>query len=402
MRVGLIVVALSVAACGSSNKPFVCDSDRECIKGGVSGRCIATTGTRYCAFPSSACPSGLVFDSTAGSVAGECAPDEPPDMTMIPPTDLAGADFTLPPDLAPPPPDIMTTPNDAGANCTIDRWCTYSVPAGPTVTDEIRVAVVSDTDAWGVRPGGGIIRFNGSSWSTVQSPTTKPLNAVFALNANDVWAVGEAGTVIHWTGSQWNTVTSGTTQKLTAVWASSASDVWAVGWSGTIIHWTGSSFAPVGGVGSSTDLFGVAGSGPSDVWAVGSLGSIFRYTGSGSFSSSTSNTTASLRGVWALSATDVWAVGSNGTVLRRTNTTWSPITSGTSVLLNAVWGTGSTLFVVGYGGTVLRWNVALSQFVPVSAGSTTITFLSVNGSSPTNVWLGGAYSAVGYVMHYEP
>jgi len=408
LSVGLcLVIVMASSGCPSTGNDYKCDSDAQCVKGGATGLCLAANATdRYCAFPSSACPSGFVFDSsTAGRFAGQCVaepPDmAPPDMTEMP-LDFAGDDFASPPDMAPPPPDIMTTPNDAGASCTIDRWCTYSVPAGPTATDEIRVSVVSDTDAWGVRPGGGIIRFNGSSWATVTSPTTKPLNAVFAVSATDVWAVGETGTVIRWNGSQWSTVTSNTTQKLTAVWASSSSDVWAVGWSGTIIHWTGgSSFAPVSGAGQ-TDLFGIGGSGSGDVWAVGSSGAIFHYTGSGSFTSSTSNSTASLRAVWALSATDVWAVGGNGTVLRRTNSTWSPITSGTSVLLNGIWGTGSTLFAVGNGGTVLKWNVAQSQFVPLSAGSTTITYLSVHGSSATNVWIAGAYSGTGYVSHYEP
>jgi len=96
LHVGLTLLVLSsVVACGSTDKPFQCESDRQCVKGGVTGRCLSPSGPPgVCAFPSSACPSGFVYDSTAGSLAGQCVA-ELPDMTIEP------GDMAPTPDLAP-------------------------------------------------------------------------------------------------------------------------------------------------------------------------------------------------------------------------------------------------------------------------------------------------------------
>jgi len=94
LSIGLaFAIMMAASGCPSTGNEYRCDSDSQCVKGGATGRCVAAnTAARYCAFPSSACPSGLVFDSTAGSLAGQCVA-EVPDMTsfvdMLPPPDLA-------------------------------------------------------------------------------------------------------------------------------------------------------------------------------------------------------------------------------------------------------------------------------------------------------------------------
>ena len=62
--------------------------------------------------------------------------------------------------------------------------------------------MVSADDGWAVSDG-TIIRWNGTEWSTVTSPTGAGLYSVFMVGADDGWAVGENGTIIRWTGTEW-------------------------------------------------------------------------------------------------------------------------------------------------------------------------------------------------------
>ena len=87
------------------------------------------------------------------------------------------------------------------------------------------VTALSARNAWAVGTGGMIgsgsiypntvvLRWNGSTWKRVPSPTSKlnggQLLGVAAISAKNAWAVGnnfndEAQTVIlHWTGAAWH------------------------------------------------------------------------------------------------------------------------------------------------------------------------------------------------------
>jgi hypothetical protein len=59
-----------------------------------------------------------------------------------------------------------------------------------------------------VGSGGKIVRFNGTSWSTMASPTSRLLVRLSGSSANDVWAVGDS-VVVHFDGSQWSNVNLG-------------------------------------------------------------------------------------------------------------------------------------------------------------------------------------------------
>jgi hypothetical protein len=59
---------------------------------------------------------------------------------------------------------------------------------------------------------------------------------------------------------------------------------------------------------------------------------------------------------------DVFAVGSGGTILRYDGRVWSPMTSGTTVTLNSVWGSSSSdIFAVGSGGMILHYDGVLDH-----------------------------------------
>ena len=106
---------------------------------------------------------------------------------------------------------------------------------------------------------------------------------------------------------------------------------------------------------SGARIVDVWGSSSSDVFAVGVNGTILHYDGT-SWSAMTSGTTVLLYGIWGSSASDVFAAGVSGTILHYNGTTWSAMTSGTGYSLYGIWGSsGSDVFAVGECGTVLHY-----------------------------------------------
>jgi len=72
-----------------------------------------------------------------------------------------------------------------------------------------------------------------------------------------------------------------------------------------------------------------------------------------------SGTTNTLYGVWGSSGSNMFAVGDGGTILSYNNGLgrWSAMSSGTTNTLYGVWGSSPTdVFVVGNGGTILHYS----------------------------------------------
>lgn len=155
------------------------------------------------------------------------------------------------------------------------------------------------------------------------SPTKADLMSVFMVDTNNAWAVGH-GTIIRWDGTNWSNVTSPTptTLWLYSVYMTSVSNGWAVGSKGTIIHWNGVSWSNVTSP-IAWDLYSVYMVGANDGWAVDGGGAIIRWNGT-SWSLVTSPTLQWLSSVFMVSASDGWAVGGNGIILRWNGTQWIP------------------------------------------------------------------------------
>lgn len=60
----------------------------------------------------------------------------------------------------------------------------------------------SPNNIFAVGSGGRILRYNGTSWSPMTSPTSRALARVAGSGANDVWAVGDS-VLVHFDGTQW-------------------------------------------------------------------------------------------------------------------------------------------------------------------------------------------------------
>ncbi len=197
-------------------------------------------------------------------------------------------------------------------------WQSIQGPA----TSYYAVDMVSATDGWATAPGNRFYRWNGSSWNEAGRPASA--QAIDMLSATDGWAVGW-GKIMRWDGSAWSLVTSPSTRTYYGVDAVSASNVWAVGDNGTIVHYDGSAWASVAS--PVTDwLVDVSMASASNGWAVGWLGLFLRWNGTAWTKYGNSATQETFRSVSVVmkGANAVgWAVGEGGDAYWLNNNTWT-------------------------------------------------------------------------------
>ncbi len=267
----------------------------------------------------------------------------------------------------------------------VEEWDGSSwqvIPAAPATSglDDALLAVtcVSGSDCWAVgatlggpqnNPVASLIEhWNGSTWSTVASPTPAGvagalLSAVSCPSASACWAVGlttaadgesVAAITERWNGSTWSLVPSApagqTYDQFNGVDCTSASNCWAVGSAGDtqqdprflpvypaapglqglIEHWDGSAWSVVPGYRAPAPegsyLTSATCVSSTDCWATGTTsdssgnadttlmehwnGSTWSATPSANPSGQTAN---SLSGVTCLDASTCWAAGASGT-----------------------------------------------------------------------------------------
>ena len=288
-----------------------------------------------------------------------------------------------------------------------------------SVVDLNQIFGLSDTDVWAAGKSGTVLRRAPTEWETIQLPTQRTFSAIGGTSADDVWVVGDGGTSFHFDGHSWSNVSSPTPEDLTSVWASSPDDVWAGSWQrpggyNAFLHWDGAAWSewtphPQGTV---LGFFGFA---PDDVWAVGSwcdyhspfdplcLKQASHFDGSTwtvYYVAPTAHDVGErLVAIWGNEPRDVWALAENSAVYHWDGERWSAVdfprmfgckglwgraandilaTCGHSVIhwdgvgwsvapapveqyLTGVWSAGSTFWIVGGGGAVLRYDVPNHQ-----------------------------------------
>jgi hypothetical protein len=233
----------------------------------------------------------------------------------------------------------------------LDASYGWSVGAGPTVYRYSNNAFVDYSwpgstwlnavtgdgpgRAFGVGFGGEIIRWDGSSWTTMTSPTTSVLNDVSMRNdlgAVDVWAVGDKAYHNDGTAGTWTPYIT-PCGNLNGVHVQTPGTAWAVG--NRICRWDGATWAevsnPAGG------WLGAVHGPPSSTaaWAVGTAGRIVSYDGV-AWNLDDSPTSENLSAVHAAASDDVWAVGNAGTVMHWDGTSWDLFRTSTPLNLFAV------------------------------------------------------------------
>ncbi|HOS45068.1 MAG TPA: T9SS type A sorting domain-containing protein [Paludibacter sp.] len=98
-----------------------------------------------------------------------------------------------------------------------------------TSNDLWDVFFINANNGWAVGDSGTILHFNGTEWTSFESPTNKSLYSVWFTSSNNGWCVGEEGCILHYNGSKWGVISSPTQKKLNSVHFSNATNGWAVG-----------------------------------------------------------------------------------------------------------------------------------------------------------------------------
>lgn len=251
----------------------------------------------------------------------------------------------------------------------------------------------SASDLWAVGDAGTILRGNGTTWTKVTSPTTQPLYGVWGTSSTNVWAVGAASTILRWDGTSWKTVAAPTVPGvLLSIWGSGANDVWTAG-NGTFLRWNGTAWATVTAPRSGRQITSIWGSSGTDVYAATAPASLFQWNGTlwreislGASGNLWGVSGSSFNDVWVVgdhnilhwenpywrsfsisgaypqavnvrvnSSSDAWITEANGDIAHWDGRSWMLADSPSKQNLLGVWSNGTTTWVTGWNGTLMRY-----------------------------------------------
>lgn len=279
------------------------------------------------------------------------------------------------------------------------------------------IYVAGSGSAFAVGDFGLIARWDGAAWSTMASPVSANLNAIWGRSAYDIFAVGDNGTILHYNGSAWQTMTSPTSNNLHSVWgfAAASNPVYAGGRDGDILKYAGGtwSFMATGladGIWNYTIIYGIWGAAPTDLYAVGYMsgdstediclkcsdGATWQqFTGpSGSDSPATFFPIA----IWAATSDLLYIGGRDGIYTLANGNTWSMVLSDSNGIED-IWGAaGNDIWAVGnsiYHSTGGPWTTVMVNVDPANLWG---GLNSVSGSGSANILAAGD---AGRVLHYQ-
>lgn len=244
-----------------------------------------------------------------------------------------------------------------------------------------------------------LLKFNGTSWS-LQSSTMAVRGTLLRLqgvSATDLWAVGETGALAHFDGTSWSFKAASVISDIIQTGASMGAEDLAVATSYAFYTRSNGGFIRRQTTLEMQAMHDAWANSPTDVWFVGERsGPGFTWYGKAAHWNGTtitddplplSPTTTVLRGVCSTGANAVWVVGDGGKILRYNGVGWANVASPTTLGLTGIWCKGSSIFVVGEGSTMLKWNG--SAFVAMTPPAGNTTWLSVSGTSDSDVWASG-------------
>ena len=148
--------------------------------------------------------------------------------------------------------DVYAVGNAAGRGVVLHfDGATWSVVLDEPQVGFVRVGGTDPSDVWvtghALVPTGDVLEevaghgalrhFDGTGWSTVQSPTSAPLGAVSAVSSSVVYVIadgGQGGSVWRYDGASWVELTL-RAGNLFDIWGT-AGDVFAVGANGVMLR----------------------------------------------------------------------------------------------------------------------------------------------------------------------
>lgn len=155
-----------------------------------------------------------------------------------------------------------------GAGTVLQRsggeWIDRSLPS--FAGDLMAVHGTGDADVWVVGDDGYAGHYDGRSWTTVETGTTRTLVDVWAIAKDQVWMIGEDGVRL-FDGSRVFAEESWPDGSMNAIWAWSGNDV-RIAANTETLRWNGSRFSTTR-VERSGRLTAIWGKGPDRVWALG-------------------------------------------------------------------------------------------------------------------------------------
>ena len=289
---------------------------------------------------------------------------------------------------------LCTTP--LMVNAQAENWAWVKVANNADLNS---VGMVSSTDGWAVGSEGTIVRWDGTRWNNVGSPTSANLRAVDMLSSNEVYAVAFVTaipineSVIRWDGASWKNVTTPQSY-LKSMDMISSTDGWAVGYGGLTIRWDGVNWTRIESP-TNTPLESISVISATDTWAVGSNkydSGIFHWNGTG-WGIVESPEIVGTRTLWSVdmvSSSDGWAVGDSGIIIRWDGVAWKNVTGPIPVgkhLFSVNMVNSTDGWAVGSDGVIIHWDGASWSNVASPTGA----WLSCVGMvSSTDGWIVGA------------
>ncbi len=328
----------------------------------------------------------------------------------------------------------------------------YSIPL--TTVDFVCINGATEAFAASRAAGSSVYRFDGTSWTPIQTPIASGKSDLQCLGPNQAYVAtaGSPGTLYRWNGTGWTAVAgpAGINNR-TMNWAVvSANEMYAVGDSGStnraFYRFDGTSWREVGRLaftngGSVNRIWADPRGGAAYISTIFNGGtarvetvtptsaSVFSYSpqlrdvamptttsafvvGSNFFLArwngarwtvdappAGTRTTRTLNGVWASDPANVWAVGQFSTIVRWDGARWSALSDSTRPVVfpsdnyNAAWGTGGSTWIVG-DGTIVRCQTTTSCAIDGSGSA----LYGVWGTSATNIY---AVGAGGKILHFN-
>lgn len=281
-----------------------------------------------------------------------------------------------------------------------------TVSGGPA--NPYRVWAFSETDVWILDGTSTVHRYDGSTWSTLATPSTGGLACIYALSATDVWLCA-GDEVLHYNGSTFtasDVATPTGLDGLTALWASSTSDVWVVGDDAIVAHYNGTSWSrTIVGSPFKTSIWGAS---PTDIYALGTF-EMSHFDGSTWAEVALDDGGGGGDGqVWGTSASDVWQVSGSEDVWRYDGSAWTLTELAVHGGLAAIWGPSrDDVWVAGDAGLVAHYDGSWDVVMQQKLGAPYLQqLLSVHGTSADDVWIVGRQlgegGSTGLIYHRGP
>ena len=201
--------------------------------------------------------------------------------------------------------------------------------------------------AWVVGKSGLSYSYDGTTWTSQPTSVSDDLVAISGVNANAVWAVGsdaskQNGRVIAWNGISWVILAS---MSLTNVPMSAVAAVngqaYVAGKGMALQSCSSSSCSPITTTGTNLGTqtaYAIwttqsAGSSGLDIWVAGTGGNIYRYKTQGDtvtpFGPVETKTTKTLRHIFGKNHSDFYVVGDGGTILKWNGTAFAVVRTDT-------------------------------------------------------------------------